>query len=164
MLGVRGGGGWGVEWLDSNLNLAEVQLTSNDWKIGFLRINTSFRKSLCSVLNEGAGHQASAHNLQTQHNLWVEELNPGQRALQRPHFAAERHKVRYFATEFLTTSSRACCRLRGKIKSWEVEEGIYISAVIKPCDEWKILKYLCLYVKNVKWPYVFTSVLDERSF
>lgn len=31
MLGVGwvGGGGWG-EWLDSNLNLAEVELTCND--------------------------------------------------------------------------------------------------------------------------------------
>lgn len=63
---LRGGG-----WLDSNLNLAEVELTCNDWKIGVLGINTS----LCPVINKGAGHQATAHNLQAQHNVRVEELN-----------------------------------------------------------------------------------------
>lgn len=45
-VGGDGGVGWGggAERLDSDSNLAEVELPCNDWKIGVLWMNASFGK------------------------------------------------------------------------------------------------------------------------
>lgn len=86
-----------------------------------------------------------------------------QHALQRSYFAALLpHKVQHFVTEFLTTSSRACCHLCGKIKSWKVEEGICISAVIKLWDEWNIL-WLYWHISAFLWKEYVTFHVGCKS-